>query len=111
MWCVLGTLGSFLAASRSAFWRFLLSAAALLAWPRAEGTLWPVDMSSEPLSEREGFDDEYRLWWPRAKMGGETAVHVDVDVVVAAAAAALIDEEATCGPAATTRRTDGVSMA
>lgn len=104
MWCVLGTLGSFLVASRSAL-RFRFSPPALL-WPRGDAaTDWPGDMSLESLSDLEGFDDEHRRWWPRPMKG------------VDAAAAALGAEEAkdgasppAWGAVATTRRTDEGSM-
>lgn len=66
MWCVLGTLGSLLkVASRSdasLVFRFRLSA--VLPSARADvdeaGTDCPAEMSLEPLSGREGFEDEYR---------------------------------------------------
>lgn len=76
MWCVLGTLGSFFAAaSRSDDFRFLFSPPDLPC-PRAEadaGTDWLAGMSLEPLSDREGFDDDDLRWCPRPKKGTDVA--------------------------------------
>lgn len=87
--------------------RFRFSPPALPS-PRAEaddaGTDWPAAMSLEPLSGREGLEEEKRRWWPRAKTG-------------TVAAAALGAEEAreqtrpAWGAEATTRRTDEGNMA
>ena len=70
MWCVLGTLGSFLNEASfpdaSLFLRLLLSPEALPSARAVEeaGTDWPapVEMSLEPLSDFEGFDEEKRRW-------------------------------------------------
>lgn len=98
MWWVLGTLGSFLAASRSAL-RFLFSPPAL-PWLRAgAGTDWPAETSLESFPDFEGFEDEHRRWWPRRK-----------GIDAAAAAAALGADEAAWGAVHTTRRTDEGSM-
>jgi hypothetical protein len=80
MWCVLGTLGSFLkAASRSEgclYLRLRLSPLALPC-PRVDeeaATDWSAGMSLDPLSDREGFEEEHRRWCPRVRRGTEAAV-------------------------------------
>ena len=108
MWCVLGTLGSFfteaLLSEASLSFRFLLSLPALPS-ARAAGeaaTDSPAEMSLGPLSDREGFDDEHLLWWPRAK----------TDAAAAAFGAAAASVDARPGGAAdeTTRRTETGNM-
>lgn len=111
MWCVLGTLGSFLNgasfADASLFFRLLLSPVALPS-ARADdeaGTDWsaPAEMSLEPLSDFEGLDDEKRRWWPRMKTGEEAAALDAEDAMDEASPAGWPDE-------ATTRRTEDGNM-
>ncbi len=107
MWCVAGTLGSFLnEASRAAaslLFRFRLSPEALPSCRDDEaGTDWPAENSLEPLSGREGLDEEKRRWWPRMMTGVE-----------AAAATAALGAADAARPAAVgaTRRTEDGNMA
>jgi hypothetical protein len=108
MWCVLGTLGSFfieaLLSEPSLFFRFLLSPPVLPS-VRAAGdaaTDSPAEMSLDPLSDLEGFDDEHLRWWPRAKTETDAAA-LGADVTRDVARPAGGAEE-------TTRLTDDGSM-
>jgi len=115
MWWVLGTLGSFrneaaLTSEASLLFRFRFSPAALPS-PRAEaddaGTDWPAATSLEPLSGREGFEEEKRRWWPRTKSG---TVAVAAFLEAEEAAASEETRPPAWGAEETTRRTDEGSM-
>jgi hypothetical protein len=117
MWCVLGTLGSFLAAALlsapSLFFRFLLSPPAFCADdeddPEDEdvaATDSPAAMSLAPLSDLDGFEDEHLRWWaPRTSATDPPAV-----AALGAAAAANVETMPLEGAEQTTRRTDEGSM-
>lgn len=112
MWCVLGTLGSFFVASRLILLRFLLSPPAPPALPAAvsaarpwAATLLVAGMSLDSLSDREGFEEEHRLWWPRPRNGVEADAALGADET-------RVDVRplAACGVVETTLRTDEGSM-
>lgn len=63
MWCVLGTLGSLLKeapfSEASLVFRFLFSLPDLLSLREVDAvTDWPVEMSLDSLSDREGLEEE-----------------------------------------------------
>lgn len=77
MWYVLGTLGSLLKeaslSDASLDLRLRLSLPVLGADVAEAGTDCPAAISLEPLSDRDGFEDEQRRWWPRKATGAEAA--------------------------------------
>lgn len=105
---MLGTLGSFCEAFRSALsllFRFRFSPVVLL-WPDREeadaGTAdWP-GISLGPLSELEGFEEDHRRWW---RMGLAMPT-----VAAALGAEVLKDETRGVGGTAATRRTEQGNM-
>lgn len=104
---MLGTLGSLLNdASRSEVsfdLRLRLSLPDLGADAVEAGTDWPAEISLEPLSELEGFDEEKRRWWPRKATGADMQTALAAENTRAARPAWGTEEAAT-------RRTEALNI-